>query len=359
MPSGKGWRRREAVLHMRGTSDRVVRAALWVTLLVWAVPAARGQSYEAFCALRDPEREIRLLAPEYRRHVSLVRTITTESRAQILKEVPFSMHFDELGQHTLYVVLGEEGVLGYVHVRSEAFEWGLVRIAWMMNTDLEIIDYRFQRCRSRWRGKLEEPAVAKYLVRQTMDELKGMLVRGRGGLRGGAVPLPAGAEALMAVLVQSALKTRIATRIVWKEEVASVKVAALARKHFGARIEVLRGVDLYDEDDMSALVANELKSPIGIDRLAVSSWTAVNFEGEAVGSILHTPWSAGDERASLWWVLAANGPVLSVDDAQRSLLPKTRAVFEKLIGGTYRGKSECKTACELAAFEVSLISDLD
>lgn len=110
---------------------------------------------------------------------------------------------------------------------------------------------------------------------------------------------------------------------------------------------------------MSALVANGLKSPIGIDRLAVSAWTAVNLEGEAVGSIVHTPWSAGDERASLWWVLAADGPVLSVDDAQRSLLPKTRAVFEKLIGGTYRGKSECKTACELAAFEVSLISDLD
>ena len=92
---------------MLKTKLRVLRPLLSLLLLCFAPREATSQSFEAFCALRDPGREIRLLAPDYESFRSLVRTITTESRAKILKEVPFSMHFDELGQHTLYEVNGE------------------------------------------------------------------------------------------------------------------------------------------------------------------------------------------------------------------------------------------------------------
>ena len=114
-----------AAAEARAREEERARAEAEATAARRAEEALRAdelaaQRSEAFCALRDPDREIRLLSPEYERHISLVRTITRASRAKLLDEVPFPIHFDELGQHTLYVVLSNKReVLGYVHVRSE------------------------------------------------------------------------------------------------------------------------------------------------------------------------------------------------------------------------------------------------
>ena len=182
-------------MNMYSKLQRWSLAALVPCLLAGELAAQRS---EAFCALRDPDREIRLLAPAYEKHVSLVRTISKDARSQILEEVPFAIHFDELGQHTLYVVLGEKReVLGYVHVRSESFSWGLVRIAWMMNTNLDITGYRFQRCRSRHRAELESEQTANQLIGKSPKALIAMLTPDGSALRPGAVDVSEGANELM------------------------------------------------------------------------------------------------------------------------------------------------------------------
>jgi len=344
---------------MLKTKLRVLRPLLSLLLLCFAPREAASQSFEAFCALREPGREIRLLAPDYRRFRSLVRTITTESRAKILKEVPFSMHFDELGQHTLYVVRGEKEFIGYVHVRSESFKWGLVRIVWLMNTDLEITSYRFQRCRSPWRSELESSAVSERIIGKTMRELTGMLSQDGSRLRPGDASVSEGARELMAVLVQSAIKTRVVTEIVWAREVGSIKAASLTHELFDGGGRVSQHLDLYDERVQAALAQRGLAESIGFDRSRMFRWRVVDQAGAFRGSVFCTYWSAGDERAKLWWVLTADHRILAVEDTQRSLEPLTSNLFQKLVGRQFGGEEECKTACELAALEITLLNTQD
>ena len=340
-------------MNMYSKLQRWSLAALIPCLLAGELAAQRS---EAFCALRDPDREIRLLAPAYEKHVSLVRTISKDARSQILEEVPFSIHFDELGQHTLYVVLGEKReVLGYVHVRSESFSWGLVRIAWMMNTNLDITGYRFQRCRSQHRAELESEQTANQLIGKSPKALIAMLTPDGTRLRPGAADVSGGANELMRVMVQSAIKTRVVTGIVWEREVGSVKATSLALRHLAgfARVEEVEG--LYDAQRQASLEASGLGESIGFDRSAVLSWSALRKNKRDAGAVFRTPWSAGDMSAKLWWVLGPQGEILAVEDPERSLAPEAMARFTGLIGRTFQSTDECSSASELAALEVSLL----
>jgi len=333
------------------------RSLLLVLLSLSSLDEATAQRSEAFCALRDPDREIKLLAPSYERYASLVRTVSKESRSKILSEVPFPIHFDELGQHTLYVVLGEEAeMMGYVHVRSESFSWGLVRIAWMMDADLNITGYRFQRCRSPHRVLLESDANATLILGKSIRELSSLLSPEGDRLRTEKIEIPAKAEGLMLVLLKSAIKTKVVTEVVWNQEIGAIKAAALSKRYFGVGAVALSTQAHYGDAEQSALEANGLGEPVGIDREGVMSWDAIDKDNGRVGEIFHTPWSAGDERAKLWWVLGEDGRILAVEDPFRELTPGSKALFDELVGRAFQGGDECSTASELAALEVSLLA---
>jgi len=338
---------------MHSIFTRWIFAALLLSLTPGALLAQRS---EAFCALRDPNREIRLLASEYASHESLVRTITRDSRTKILEEVPFPIHFDELGQHTLYKVMDKTGkVLGFVHVRSESFSWGLVRIAWMMDLDLDITGYCFRRCRSPHRTELEAPITSKQIVGKSSKELSALLLPEGAGLREEAVVISDEGRELMTVMVKSAIKTKVVTGIVWEREVGDVKAAALAREHLssGARLKEVN--DLYHEANDQALSAHGLGDSIGFDRSGVMSWRAERQDDLIAGAVYCTPWSAGNMHAKLWWVLGSEGEILAVEDPQRSLDERSMANFKQLVGRTFKTSEQCGSASELAALEVSLL----
>ena len=210
-----------------------------------------------------------------------------------------------------------------MHVRSESFKWGLVRGAWLMDTDLEITGYRFQRCRSPWRNELESPAVSKWIIGKTIGELTRMLSPDGSRLRTTDAPVSEGARELMGMLIQSAIKTRVVTGIVWAREVGSIKAASLTREFFDGGGRVSQHLELYDERAQAALAQRGLAESIGFDRSRVFRWRVVDQAGVLIGSVFCAPWSAGDERAKLWWVLTADNRILAVEDAQRSLKSST------------------------------------
>ena len=91
----------------------------------------------AYCSLRDPVAQIAQLYPGKTNQLSIVKTVDDKVRAEVQVALPRNdLHFSELGQHTLYIVMEGKTSLGYVHVRSEQSEWGLVEIAWAINKDL-------------------------------------------------------------------------------------------------------------------------------------------------------------------------------------------------------------------------------
>ena len=127
---------------------------VFLSLLVFVLGTARPAAAQ-YCALRDPVRAINELYPGST-FSSSVRTINEQIRKRVSARLPqLKLHFDELGQHTLYKVFKEGVPVGFVHVRSERTRYGLTEIAWALDLSLRIQDFRFQRCRSVHRSDVE------------------------------------------------------------------------------------------------------------------------------------------------------------------------------------------------------------
>ena len=126
--------------------------ALGLTNMAW------GQAY---CKLRDPVNSIKKLYPMATTYRSIVRTVDSSARDAVASAIPFKLHFNELGRHTLYVAMNKKKPVGLVHARSEKGRWGLVEIAWALDFDLRVRSFTFQRCRSPHRAEVESKVFKK------------------------------------------------------------------------------------------------------------------------------------------------------------------------------------------------------
>ena len=74
-----------------------------LSALLIAGSIAEAIQAQAYCALRDPVRQIGELYPGHS-YVSHVGVVTTAARKEVSNRLPFTLHFNELGSHTLYAV---------------------------------------------------------------------------------------------------------------------------------------------------------------------------------------------------------------------------------------------------------------
>ena len=80
-----------------------------VSLILLAAALCSAVHAQAFCALRDPNRQIYRLFPKATSYRSIVRTVGKDARREVGARLPFNLHFNELGRHTLYVPMrGDE-----------------------------------------------------------------------------------------------------------------------------------------------------------------------------------------------------------------------------------------------------------
>ncbi len=192
----------------------------WVALSLFVPSAVHAQAY---CALRDPVREIYALYPEATSYRSLVRTIGEEARGEVAKELRFELHFSELGQHTLYVALKDGGPIGLVHARSEQSQWGLVEIAWALNLDLQVVDFRFQRCRAPECAAIGDAAFRAQLKGKGVAELRALLSSDNRGVNPVMLTLPDGSDDLATAVLRSGLKTIVVTGVAWAEDLGRLR----------------------------------------------------------------------------------------------------------------------------------------
>lgn len=341
-------------------SSKILNAALIAIFALLPQGEALAQQPEAYCALRDPDRELRLLVPDYIARTSWVRTIAKSHRKEIEEKVPFDIHFDELGKHTVYKVTSEKGTR-LIHVRSEAFHWGLVRIAWAMNSDLEILDYSFQRCRARGavKDELTSKEVKAFLTNKTAKELKALLTENGMDLREGSSKVSADARGLFLVMVQSAIKTMVVTDVGWRKEVRNEKAQELATLHFGVEASLGPELSPYTQDVESALSKAGLEEAVAFDRTELLRWRVRLADNSASAGVYSTPWSLGGQEARLFWVLDAESRILDVVDSGRMLNAEMAASMSTLIGRTFKGDESCSHASELSALELSILNASD
>jgi hypothetical protein len=180
-----------------------------------------------YCALRDPTHQLYALFPEATAYRSVVATVDEGTRDAVARELPFTIHVREIGEHTLYVPIRDSRALGFLHVRTEASPWGLIEIAWALDPSLKIVDFAFQRCRGSGCAELTAAPFKARLRGRSTAELRRLLGPDSTSVVS-SLQLGEAADPLAAAVIRSALKTIAVTEAVWSAEVRAAQRARLA-----------------------------------------------------------------------------------------------------------------------------------
>ena len=236
----------------------MMKRILVVKLMTLLTVSGISQSVQAqaYCALRDPVRQIGELFPGHA-YVSHVGVVTTEVRKEVGARLPFTLHFNELGSHTLYTVAKDNTKVGYVHVRPEITRWGIMEITWSLDADLRVRDFAFQRCRNRRRAILESDDFKQQLRGKSFDELLKLLNGNGSNLRANGLNIDSQDTEFAAAIVRCALKTIAVTGIVWDDEVktgmvlpANGELEQVADVYIPAVEQALERMFIADNEDI-------------------------------------------------------------------------------------------------------------
>ena len=189
---------------------------LLILALTFVVPH-RAEAV-AYCALRDPVFAMQSFFPDFSSYRSYLGIVGEELREVLEEKLPYELHFNEFGKHTLYVAFNGQQATGLVHARTEKGDWGLDELIWSLNMDLTVRDFRFQRSRSRWQEEVQSPAFKEILNGKDFNELLLLLSADGSELSMQYPDLPPGADRLAATVIRSALKTIIVTDHVWSNQ---------------------------------------------------------------------------------------------------------------------------------------------
>ena len=200
----------------------LTKLLLIATLFMSILPSGSVNAI-AYCSLRDPVAQIAELYPQKTNQLSIVKTVDDNARDQVQIALPKNdLHFSELGRHTLYIAMSGKETLGYVHVRSEQSEWGLVEIVWAIDKDLRISNFVFQRCRSPKKKIAQQSAFKDMFIGKDYHELKEQLSEDGITAKKSVLKNAANAPELANVVLRCALKTLLLTEVLWGEELKNL-----------------------------------------------------------------------------------------------------------------------------------------
>ena len=311
---------------------------------------------EAYCALRDPVGAIIEMYPDADGHQSIVRTIGPEVRDEIAERLPFTLHFNELGKHTLYVVQRNKQPLGFIHARSEPGRWGLVELVWSLTPDLHVRDYRFQRCRAPSCESLKSPAFISQLAGRDLDGLLALLEPGGNAFRPGAIKIPEGGAELALAIVRSAAKTIAVTQSAWPEIVSRVQAWQVALNRFPVVAALEAVSQSYPAEAISELDKALAGGQSAVRRDTVSAYRVLGPDQVYLGTVIDASWATAGQGGRFFWAFSKGGHVLGVEALAAWPSNEARSAFERLIDQPIPSADSCSGAAELVATELGLLS---
>jgi len=332
------------------TMQKAARHA-WIGLFLvsaWLPTDVESQS-SAFCALRDPVRQIYSLYPEARTYRSIVRSVGARARDAILKQLSFKLHFDEIGKHTLYVAVAARRPLGLVHVRTEAGRWGLMEVVWSLNLDLTVRGFRFQRYRGRVSRKVIEGDLQKMLVGKGASELREMLERREAASAEGGER-----RELERALLRSALKTIVVTRTIWLADLEKLRALDAGLEHFPGGSDVTRISEPYTAEVREALRTQFLDTDSTLHHDSVKAFLVLDKKGDVLGCVVRGEWSYEEGRATISWAFELDGTLHSVESEGASP-PELNAHLQAVAAPCTSNEQTCLSYMGLMAFEASTL----
>ena len=140
-------------------------------IFLWRLVLSTPVYAQAYCALRNPNEAMLTGFPEQTHHHSIVESITRPHITEVLDDADITLHRDEFGQHTLYQIYKHDELLGYIHVRTEPAQWGLMEVAWFISPEITVMGFYIQRCRDPLCQTLDTGPFADSLLGLTGMEL--------------------------------------------------------------------------------------------------------------------------------------------------------------------------------------------
>lgn len=323
------------------------------SLILLIFCAGTSPAWAAYCSLRDPISAIHTLFPDASQHRSIVSAIGNNERNQIAERLPFTLHFNELGRHTLFVAQQGEIPLGFVHARSESSEWGLIEIAWGVTLDLKIEGFYFQRCRSSKCNDELLQDVSADLKGKTLDEIRMLLSPDGSTLVESMASKYNKNRTLVLSIIRSALKTVATTEYGWAEDISLLQRRAFAMQGLGSS----RAIDLLpitrDELEEQSVLADFAPVYAFVDKPSLKAFRVMENDIE-VARLVDATWKFKGQSGSFSWLFARSGEVLSIKNHNPMPDSDTDLAFSRLRGKNLSDPKNCEDGAALAGNAIYL-----
>mgnify|MGYP005652048425 CR=1 FL=1 len=182
-------------------SDRAI--LLVFSLIVLQLSTTKAYAI-AYCAIREPVAIIQEFFPRYTSFQTLEGLVGESVRQQIVEVLPES-HFQEFGIHSLYVVYQGDALIGFVHARTEKGLFGLDEIIWILDADMTLMEFKFQKNRS---GAISQSMMHRLTTILTGADLMAVM---------NALRTESDLNNRDRVIIGSAVKALVVTKALWPE----------------------------------------------------------------------------------------------------------------------------------------------
>ena len=327
---------------------------LGATALLLLSTASNLSFAQAYCSLRDPVISINKLFPEADNYQSVVRVVDQAVRAQVSRELPpNTLHFGELGRHTLYIALKDNVPLGFVHSRSEQSQWGLIEVAWALDLSLRVKDFHLQRCRSAACDELQELPFRQHFFKKSYADMRRMLSADNRSIDDSGLNLPAKSKALASAILICGIKTALVTEFVWGREVAEAQMLARAKQAFNDTVTIELVPDLHSHQGE---VQSTDSTPIGIDADQVQLARAYDSEGQLLGAVFYAPHEIEGQAYPVWWAVDNRAAIAGVASDSGWPTEKVGRIFGATVGKSFSTSQQCANRVELMALQATRTS---
>ncbi len=326
------------------TPFRHLPGATLLLLLILLLGAAASPVFaQAYCSLRDPVISIDRLFPEADNYRSVVRVVDRAVRQQVSRELPpNTLHFGELGRHTLYIALKDNIPLGFVHSRSEQSRWGLIEVAWALDLSLRIKDFHLQRCRNAACNDLQALQFRRHFFKKSYAQLRDMLAPDNRSVDDSQLPLPEKSKALAGAILVCGIKTALITQYVWGKEVAEAQMLARARQAFNDAATVELVPDFRSERAAAGVRAEQAQLARAYDK-----------QGRLLGAVFHAPHDIEGQAYPVWWAIDNRAAIAGVASDSGWPSEQVGRVFDATVGKSFSASQQCANQVELMALEAT------
>ncbi len=313
-------------------------------------------SFGAFCALRDPVESINAMYPTSTGYKSIVRSVGAETRAAVLNRLSFTLHFNELGRHTLYVAMADDHVpLGLVHVRSELVNSGLIEFAWAMHLDYSIARLELQRCRQTVCKTPLAASLKQMLIGKNHHAINTLLENLPATLRDLGANKSSREAAFVEAALRSALKTLAVTELAWHEDIVHLQRSAQVALHFEKPPSSIDFRSVAHAPGALQAVRKLLNGDSVVVRESIRT-VAVMADEKEIARFVEAEWQDQNVDHRFRWLIDNEDRIVDISPDHSWPNIDVARSFDYLVGKRFVDAADCASAAEVAAFEITYVS---